>query len=283
MDKIIKVSQNNKKFPQTLKEIYNPPKQLYILGKIPSGRKIAIVGMRKNSPYGEKAVKAIVPNLVRAGIITISGLAYGIDSLVHRYTLENNGKTIAILGSGINCIYPQSNLGLAREIITSGGALISEYEPNEEPKTYYFPQRNRIVAGLADAVIVIEAALKSGSLITAKIALEEGRDVWAVPGRIDDESSQGTNHLISQGAIPLLDSEQFLSYYKLSVESSPKNLPDISQRAKELYQVILTHNGETIDKLALTSKLDMSEINIYITELELNKLIINNNGFIYHI
>ena len=279
--KIIKFSDDS--FPEQLRHIYNPPEQLHLMGEIPLGPKVAIVGMRKNTPYGEKVVRELIPELTKVGIITVSGLAYGIDSLVHKYTLLSGGKTIAVLGAGLNNVYPTINRKMAEEIVSMGGALISEYEADEPPLQHHFPERNRIVAGLAQAVIVIEGAFKSGSLITAKIALEEGRDVWAVPGRIDLESSKGTNYLIDCGAIPYLEPNQFLSYYKLSPEDfSTKKIPaNLTPKAKTFFEVVHSQDGESIDKYAVITKLDMSQVNTIITELELNNLITNKNGRIY--
>lgn len=281
MEKITKIMSTDDDYPSILNEIYNPPKKLSVKGAIPEGLKVAIVGMRKNTPYGEKFIKRLIPLLVNNGLITVSGLAYGIDTLVHRYTIDAGGKTIAVLGSGINNIYPKQNFTLANQIIQSGGCLISEYEVDAEVEKWHFPERNRIVSGLCFATIVIEAAQKSGSLITAKLALEQGRDVWAVPGSVDSYSCQGTNELIYQGAIPLIDPNTFLDYYQFLGRSEEKRLPKLSKECLILYQLVKKNSGLSVDKLYEVSKLEIAQVNISLTELEINNLIINRNGQIY--
>jgi DNA processing protein len=188
------------KYPNLLKEIPYPPSSFYIKGKIPEGMPcIAIVGTRKVSMYGKLVTEKLVQELINYNFVIVSGLAYGVDTIAHQTALKNKGKTIAVLGSGLNNVYPYSNKKLSQEIIKHG-ALISEYPLEASIIKHYFPWRNRIISGLSLATVVIEAPEKSGALITAKFALEQNREVFAIPGSIFNKNSMGTNDLIKQGA-----------------------------------------------------------------------------------
>lgn len=179
--KTIKIIDNN--YPEKLKNIQNPPKQLYVLGDetILNGFSLAIIGCRDSSEYGKKIAKNLSFKLSQRGINIISGMARGIDTFAHISCLSAGGKTIAVLGSGFEYIYPKENIELCKEIIKDGGCIITEYEPNIKPIGSNFPLRNRIISGLSDGVIVVEAREKSGSLITVDYALEQGKEVFAVP------------------------------------------------------------------------------------------------------
>lgn len=202
--RIQEISIGNQDYPKQLKEIYDPPSRLYVLGnkQLLKEKGIAIVGARKATEYGKKVAQQISKQLSGIGINIISGLALGIDTCAHLGTLQEKsiGKTIAVLGSGLDKIYPKENIELARRIIKSGGCIISEYPVGTSASKLNFPQRNRIISGLSKGVLVVEASEKSGSLITADFALEQGREVFAVPGDINKETSKGTNNLIKQGA-----------------------------------------------------------------------------------
>ena len=201
--KIEEIYLSNEKYPKRLKEIYNPPKKIYVLGNVEilNDIGIAIVGARKATEYGKKVALKLSEDLSKRKIVIISGLAKGIDSYAHIGTLNvQNGRTIAVLGSGIKEIYPKENIELARQIVRNGGCLISEYSPDEKPNKINFPERNRIISALSKGVIVVEASEKSGALITADLALEQGREVFSVPGDIYSRTSVGTNKLIQQGA-----------------------------------------------------------------------------------
>lgn len=189
-------------YPEKLKEIYDPPVMLYIKGKkeILKGKAVSIVGCRNSSKYGENISKKIAYNLSLNNINIVSGLAKGIDSFAHIGALEAKGKTIAVVGCGLDTVYPRENTNLFNNIIKQGGAVISEYVVGTKPLAYNFPRRNRIISGLSDSVIVVEAKEKSGTLITADFALEQGKEIYAVPGNIDNPNSYGTNELIKQGA-----------------------------------------------------------------------------------
>lgn len=192
----------DKFYPKQLKEIYDPPKKLYIMGdeKILDNFGIAIVGTRNASSYGLHITKAISFGLAKKDINIISGMAKGIDEAAHEAAIMAKGKTIAVLGSGFNHIYPKENIKLFWEIINSGGTVITEYEPNIKARPEYFPKRNRIISALSKGVVVTEAPKRSGSLITADLALEQGKEVFAVPGNVISKNSSGTNELIKEGA-----------------------------------------------------------------------------------
>ena len=194
----------SKEYPEQLKNIYDAPLKLYVLGNknLLKQKGIAIIGSRNATEYGKRTALKLATELSENGINIISGLAIGIDTYAHLGTLQKNciGKTIAVLGCGLDQIYPKQNIELAKKIINSGGCIISEYPIGTMPKKLNFPQRNRIISGLSNGVVVIEASEKSGALITVDFALEQGREVFAVPGNITNNTSIGTNNLIKQGA-----------------------------------------------------------------------------------
>ena len=207
--KIEEINIENQEYPEQLRYIYDPPIKLYVLGnkQILKQKGIAIVGSRKATEYGKKVALQLAEELCESGINIISGLAIGIDTYSHLGALQaiekccsNKGKTIAVLGSGLDEIYPQENIKLAKQIIYSGGCIVSEYPIGTKPEKLNFPQRNRIISGLSNGVVIVEASEKSGSLITAEFALEQGREVFAIPGNILNSNSAGTNNLIKQGA-----------------------------------------------------------------------------------
>ena len=207
--KIEEISIESEEYPEQLRNIYDPPIKLYVLGnkQILNQKGIAIVGSRKATEYGKKVALQLAKELSENGINIISGLAVGIDTYAHLGTLKvaesrdaNKGMTIAVLGSGLDEIYPKENINLAKQIIKCGGCIVSEYPLETKPKKLNFPQRNRIISGLSQRVVIVEASEKSGSLITAEFALEQRREVFAVPGNIFYNTSIGTNNLIKQGA-----------------------------------------------------------------------------------
>ena len=207
--KIKLIDINNEYYPNNLKYIYDAPVVLYAIGNIELLKKqsIAIVGTRKCTDYGKKVAQQISSDITKYNANVISGLAKGIDSYAH---IGSNGKTIAVLGTGVDIIYPKENISLAKEILNKGGLIISEYPIKTEPEKRHFPSRNRIISGIADSVIVVEATEKSGSLITAEFALEQGKNVYAVPGNITSIYSVGTNNLIKEGAIPFTGIDDIL-------------------------------------------------------------------------
>ena len=196
------ISIKDKKYPEILKNIYDPPISIYIKGnkEILNNRSTGIVGCREPTEYGKKCAKYFSYNLAKENINIVSGLAKGIDSFAHIGTIIAKGKTVAVVGNGLDIVYPSENSKLAEKIIQTGGAIISEYPLGTKPEKLNFPQRNRIISGISKEIIVVEAKEKSGTLITVDFALEQGREVFVVPGNINSINSIGTNELIKQGA-----------------------------------------------------------------------------------
>lgn len=211
--KVIKVDINSKYYPERLRCIDNPPKELYCLGNLELlnyEKNIAIIGSRNCSYYGERVAKDFSFNLAKENVCIVSGLARGVDSFAHIGALSAKGKTIAVLGSGLDNIYPKENIKLAESIIKNNGLIISEYPLGTLPLKQHFPARNRIISGLSDNILVAEARKNSGTNITVNFALEQGKDVFVVPGNIYSRTSGGTNFMISEGAIPVLSYKDIL-------------------------------------------------------------------------
>lgn len=211
---LITISNTDKQYPRRLNSLHKPPKSLHIKGadinellKMPV---VAVVGSRKATGYGRRVTQDIVGKLVEKGVLIISGLALGVDSIAHEETVKSDGKTIAVLPGGVENIYPKRHVQLAEEIISSGGALLSEYPGKHAPMKHNFIERNRIIAALCDVLVVTEAGEKSGSLHTARFALENGRTVAAVPGDIYSPTSAGCNNLIKTGAQPITGAEDVI-------------------------------------------------------------------------
>jgi DNA processing protein len=202
-------------YPKLLKKIHDPPYAFYARGNFRTLFPLAMVGSRKATPYGLQAVSAIITGLAGLPISTISGLAYGIDAHVHLESIRAGLHTVAVLGSGIDTptIYPRFHRGLAQNILAAGGGIISEFPPGTEALPYHFPLRNRIISGLSKATLLFEAGIKSGALITAENALEQNRDIFALPGNIFSNTSKGANALIASGAIPLLSAQTIIDTY----------------------------------------------------------------------
>lgn len=204
-NKIKTIKLEDSTYPEKLKEIYNPPKTIYLIGneKLLNQKSIAIIGCRECTRYGAENAYKFSYELAKENICVISGFAKGIDTYSHKGAVSAKGKTIAILGCGLDIIYPPENIELYKQILLQGGAIISEYPLGSKPEKYHFPERNRIISGLSSGVLVIEAKKKSGTMITVDFALEQGREVYAVPGNISSENSYGTNELIKEGATPV--------------------------------------------------------------------------------
>ena len=206
------IYQNQEEYPEKLNKIYAPPAKLYVVGdeKILNKPSIAIIGCRNASQYGKRVAFKFAYELAQKGIVVISGLARGIDIYSHLGAIKAKGKTIAVLGSGFNHIYPAEHKKYCVDIIEKGGAIISEYEKNTKPIPTNFPIRNRIISGLSDGVLVVEAKQRSGTLITVDYALEQGKNVFIIPGNITSNNSYGTNELIKQGAKLVTNIEEII-------------------------------------------------------------------------
>jgi DNA processing protein len=208
--KVITILDEN--YPSLLKEIYQPPWVLFAKGNISlleKQPKLAVVGSRQATQYGKSAIRLLFPPLVEKGVVIVSGLANGIDTLAHENAMKNGGDTIAVIAGGLNHIYPKENIELATEMMKTQ-LVVSEYPPNTKPERWHFPARNRIISGMSNGTFIIEAKRKSGSLITANYAVNEGREVFSLPGSIFNPYSLGTNDLIQQGAKPVMSSEDIL-------------------------------------------------------------------------
>lgn len=279
------VSLEEKNYPQPLSQTYDPPFILFYKGEMRNEEKaLAVVGSRKCTPYGAKVVEKIIPALVKGGLTIASGLALGIDALAHSQTLANGGRTIAVLGSGIdnNSIYPAANRNLAWEIIKSGGCLLSEFPPLAAPLKQNFPRRNRIISGLSLGTFVVEAGEKSGSLITARYALEDGRGVFAAPGSIFSWQSEGPNKLIREGAKPVLGAQDILEDLGLETNepNEKKTPPDWSGMSEEERSILVNLSSEptNINDLKRIIQLDIKIINSTLTILEIKGIAKNIGG-----
>jgi DNA processing protein len=276
---IILISIEDSAYPDTLRQIPDPPVFLFCKGNIDllKSPSISIVGTRKMTSYGKRVVEEIVPELVRAGLTTISGLAIGIDAEVARETLRTGGTTVAVLGNGLPEIYPPSNSLLAEDIVNANGLLVTEFSPGTPPGKYTFPSRNRIIAGLSPGTIVIEAAEQSGSLITASLALEYGKDVFAIPGQIFDPNFAGTNQLISKSGAKLITSaSDVLDELGINVTEEEKSSNYNPQTEDEaiLYET-LGKMPMTLDDLVEKTGLSAGKINTGLTLMELKGVVKN--------
>lgn len=283
--KIDFIISSENKYPNSLKEISYSPSSFYIKGKISEEMpRIAVVGTRKISAYGKLVTEKLVQELVRYNFIIVSGLAYGVDTIAHKTALENQGKTIAVLGSGLNNIYPYSNKKLSQEI-TKHGALITEYPLDSPALKRYFPWRNRIISGLSLATVVIEAPEKSGALITAQFALEQNREVFAIPGSIFNKNSIGTNNLIKQGAKLVSQIEDI--FEELNIQYTLpiiKDCPDLkfdNKKEEKIYKSLSKEKALTIDKIIEISNLSPKEVLAILTTLELKEFIKNTDEGTY--
>lgn len=266
-----KLTRRHKLYPKLLGEIYRPPTPLYLQGEIPAPPAIAVVGTRRPSNYGQQAAELLVARLIKANLTIISGLAVGIDTIAHKTALQAGGSTVAVIAGGFNHIYPAQNLSLAKEI-----TLISEHPPHIKPLRQYFPARNRIISGLSLGTVIIEAGEKSGALITARFALEQNREVFALPGSIFSPNSQGTNRLIQQGAKLITNAQDILD--ELNLKHTIKLFeepitPDNPQEAKILN--ILSRESMHIDDIIRKTRMTTTEINSCLTLMELNGKIKN--------
>lgn len=272
------VSRGRAGYPPLLAELHDPPDRLYLRGgsaAVLAEPSVAVVGARSCSSYGAQVAREISRALTAAGVVVVSGLARGIDGEAHRGALAACGPTVAVLGCGIDRDYPRAHAHLAGRVAESG-AVVSEYPPGVEPSPWRFPARNRIVAGLARATIVVEARERSGALITADFALELGREVFAVPGEITSSLSAGTNDLIRQGATPLLSTDDVLG--ALGLERPPPPPPvDLSDDARAVL-VPLSELSRSLDELTRATGLDSARIAAALTELELGGLVAVADG-----
>ena len=278
------IARQDPRYPRLLAEIYDPPPVLYVQGELdpPEVPLLAIVGTRGATSYGKLAAERLAAGVAQAGVTVVSGLAYGIDAAAHRGALEAGGRTIAVLGSGLDRVYPSQHTRLAQQIAKQG-AVITEFPIGTKPDARNFPQRNRIVAGLAFGTLVVEAGERSGASITAAFAAEQGRDVMAVPGSIYSPASLGTNRLIRDGAIPITRVEDVL----LELEPQRGIRPMAAERivpADEMERALLeVLGGEPvhIDEVARLASLPMSIVSAGLAIMEIKGLVRQTGGMNY--
>lgn len=290
-------------YPVLLKNIKSAPREIFVEGNIKCFDMpcVTVVGSRNMSEYGKKMTKKLVKELVQAGVCIVSGLAVGIDTVAHETCLDNGGKTIAVLGSGLNKVFPVENTELFKRIVNSGGCVLSEQMPDEEAKKVYFPARNRIVSGLSFGTLVIEAAYRSGTSITAKFAFEQGKKVFCIPNSIGSKNSLGTINLIKKGATMITEGKEILyslglieklEDYEAFKEQQQTNrfdlfekeqLAELGEDARRVYQYI-KENG-VINSEIMCSELNMSiqDVNSYLTILEIKGLVSSKSAGKYSI
>lgn len=277
MNKINEFSPLNEIFTQILASIVDPPNKLYYKGTLPTARQpsVAIVGTRKPTSYGKEVTHRLAYDLAKRGVIIISGMALGVDGLAHRAALEAGGTTIAILGNGLNSFYPSSHRQLGEDIIAHGGAIISEYEPDTPAYPANFLQRNRIVSGLSDAIIITEAAARSGTLNTASHALEQGKDIFVVPGNITSPLSSGCNALLKQGASIVTCAEDVLEVIAPQLLQAQVSLPLGANPLQTTILQLLQEGVRDGDELQKRSQVDARLFSTELTMMELSGLIRN--------
>jgi DNA processing protein len=286
LKEIKKITIENENYPKRLKEIKDPPKVLYCLGEIKNEENcFAIVGARKCTNYGKEIAYRIASDLAEAGLTIVSGFAPGIDTMAHRAAIERGKRTIAVLGTGIDekSIYPKSNLKLIDKILENGGAIISEFEPGTHGTKYTFPQRNRIISGLSLGVLVVEARIQSGALITANYAQEQGRKVFAVPGSIFSQASKGCHFLIKNGAKLVESAEDILM--ELGIRKKEVGKKEIKGETPEenLILEVLKEGALNVEKIIEKTKLSPSKVASILSILEIEGKIKNLGGNIYAI
>jgi DNA processing protein len=268
-------------YPRLLAAIYDPPPQLWIRGggdpAVLERPCLAVVGARSCSSYGRAVARSLARDAAAAGVVVVSGLARGIDGEAHRGALDAGGVTAAVLGCGIDRDYPATHRELARSIIESGGLVLSEYEPGVEPAPWRFPARNRIISGLSQVTVVIEARERSGALITADFALEQGREVMAVPGEITSALSAGSNGLLRQGAGPVTRTQDVLEMLGLDVPATSAGLPPPSHVAGVIL-VALADQALSTDELVRATGLDAGIVAAALVELELQGQVLGGEG-----
>jgi DNA processing protein len=273
--KINRLTPRNHKYLAPLEAIPTPPKILFFRGQLPADRHIsvAIVGTRKPTPYGKEVTHTLATELAKRGVVIISGLALGVDAIAHKAALEAKGTTIAILANSVDRIYPRTNHALGEQIIASGGAVMSEYEPPTDARDFQFLQRNRLVSGLADAVIITEAARRSGTLATATHALEQGKEVFVVPGNITSPLSAGCNALLTQGAHPITCAEDVLEVIAPQLLEKQAILP-LGSTPLESRIIELLQNGlRDGDHIQQASNANASDFASALTMMEISGII----------
>ncbi len=271
------IYKEDKNYPERLMQLKKPPRRLYVLGdeSLLNKKSIAIIGSRDCTEYGYRQAVKFSKELSKNNICIVSGMAVGIDSAAHIGAKDEKGKTIAVLGSGFNNIFPKENKELFYSILENGGCIVSEYEPNMEYKSEYFPERNRIVSGLSDGLLVVEARHRSGTSITARYAKELGKDIYCIPTNLEETTGVGTGRLIQNGAKLVLTPDDILADLGFNVQDD--NTYDeieyeVDEQYKSIYDV-LSRMPMNVNDIVKKSKKSMIEVNATLTMLELQGLV----------
>ena len=275
---IIEINQKDELFPEALRIIQNPPKKIYCIGniKLLKNRKISVVGSRKCTAYGKSIAERLSTKLSNSGVSVVSGLARGIDSCAHNGALKEVGSTIAVSATGIDSCYPASNKGLYNQI-SKKGLIISENPPGYICHRYDFPRRNRIISGLSDAVVVVEAPLRSGALITAEYAMEQGKDLFAIPGNITSFFSIGCNQLIREGAKSIAVLDDILIDLNIDINNDELNL-DLGDDEFAVYDIIRKRGELSTEDLMKFTDFEVPKLAGILTVLEMKGAITNSMG-----
>ncbi|MFQ8847249.1 MAG: DNA-processing protein DprA [Clostridia bacterium] len=269
-------------YPALLKEIRDYPKELYYIGdpKLLEEKCVSIVGSRKTNQYGRSTAYSFGKALGQRGITVVSGMAVGIDTCAHEGALQEKGNTAAVLACGLDLCYPPRNRELKGKI-ESAGIVLSEYPPGTAAQRYYFPQRNRIISGLSPLTVVVQAGNRSGALITAELAADQGRDVGAVPGNIDSEYNLGSNKLLREGAFALTGVQDLLEASGVSVLSEPEAERMLSDEEKQLYFLLCSHGEMSLDQLAFYLKKPANEVGSLAIVMEMKGIVFSAMGKVF--
>ena len=279
----VKIDIDSVEYPEKLRSIPDPPGQLYCTGnrELLKERSIGVVGARKNTVYGKNVALMIGRRLAESGLVVTSGLALGIDGYSHEGALEADGKVIGVLGSGIDHMTPMRNRGLMMKALDNGGLVVSEYPPEEEGFRGNFPARNRIISGLSEALVVVEAGLDSGSLITAKHAAEQGRTVYAVPGNINSQTSIGCNLLIRDGAVPLIIIDDMIRDIGASPKKTEVSDNDLDSDEQRIFDLVREMSGATMEEIIRGTGFSPGLANSLVTVMEIKGVVESYAGRIY--
>ena len=273
----------DERYPELLKSIDDPPYLLYCMGDVSALNLpcVAVVGTRHPSGYGADMAKTIASTLAAAGVCVVSGMAIGIDAGAHKGALTADGKTIAVLGSGLYTPYPPENVGLFHEILSSGGAVVSEYPPDSRPHSYHFPHRNRVISGLSRGIVFVEGRVKSGGMITVRTALDQGREVFAVPGNIGQYYAEGPNTIIREGAVMISSAEDILT--DLGIQPPETDIRGEDQTESNSVLRALQKEAMGMDALQLETGLSTDALMTELSMLEISGKITRDSGNVYRL
>lgn len=276
------ITRENPAYPALLKGIKNPPPQLYCCGDctLLGNRAVAVVGSRTSTVYGRKTAAAISRRLAASGVTVVSGMAMGIDASAHEGALDVGGKTIAVLGCGPDVCYPPENKILMTEILRHG-LIVSEYTPGTPASRYNFPNRNRIISGICEATIVVQARNRSGALITAELAAEQGREIFAVPGNIDSPYNLGNNRLIKEGATPLICTDDILEYLGISGANEEDAREQLSEREYRIFELLQKGWELSIDEVCMRTGMTPAYVNPILAVMEMKGFISSEMGRVF--